>query len=667
LDRKGEGTVEPRVRAAARASSPSRRAHELGRIETLSRRSAASSTPRELFSTLVATLHEGEEIDAALVASAIDGPVEMTAYLARPLDRACLEALSRSASVSLGCAAPSPVLVELDEFDASAPGRRELSRAEIAVVPIGRAGRCVAVLILVPTVPARDPGLRLLWAAANQATLHLDRILTAREAEQRRLGAVLESMPQAVVVLDARLDHLRSNRAARELLTHLELPLEGDWSANLERLGLRRAVDAVRAGQEPYGSADLELPGERWLTATVSPLADADGAGGLVLVLVDLTESRRLERRLAQSEKMSSLGQLISGTAHELNNPLASVLGYAQLLAASPLAVDPEVARRLSVLRRDAERCRRIVKNLLAFARKRPPERRAVSINQIIEATIALVEYSLRVDGVTVRSTLDPSVPAIDGDAHELQQALLNLLMNAKDALADHAEPGEIHVRSAVDGADVVIDVRDNGPGIPPEVAARVFDPFFTTKPEGRGTGLGLAIVYGAVTSHGGTVEVRSEGSRGATLRIRLPAGGRREPLAATAADAPVAASRGRVLVVDDEPTVARMIADALEADGHAVEYVVDGPSALKRLRNSRFDAILADLRMPGMDGSRLVDLIRSEHPQLAPRIVLATGDTVSGQAARAAAEAGVELLEKPFDLERLRASVRRRVSIARG
>jgi len=667
LERKGDTEKRPARRRGGAEPVVDVRAQELVRIQAVSRRVAASSTPRGLFSALVAALHEVEEIDAAVVAQAIDGPVEMTAYLARAFDPRCLEELRHRAAVSLGCAAPHLAIVELDEFDESAPVRRDVAPAEVAVVPIERGGRWVAALIFVPAVPARAPGLRLLYAAANQATLQLDRLLTAREAEQRRLGAVLESMPQAVVVLDARLEHLRSNRAARDLLAQLELPLDGDWSANLERLGLLRAVDAVRAGREPFGSADLELPGERALTATVSPLADADGAGGLVLVLVDLTQSRRLERRLAQSEKMSSLGQLISGTAHELNNPLASVLGYAQLLAASPLAADPEVARRLQVLRRDAERCQRIVENLLAFARKRPPERRALSIHQIIEATIALVEYSLRVEGVTVRTSLDPSVPAIEGDPHELQQALLNLLTNAKDALANRGQPGEIHVRSAVDGAWVVIDVADNGPGIPPEMAERVFDPFFTTKPEGRGTGLGLAIVYGAVTSHGGTVEVLSGVPRGATVRIRLPAGRRGEPVAPADPDAPRDALRGRVLVIDDEPNVARMVADALEADGHTVECVADGPSALVRLRRGRFDAILADLRMPGMDGASLVEAIRREHPQLAQRVVLATGDTVSGQAERVAAEAGVELLEKPFDLARLRDCVRRRVSVRRG
>jgi signal transduction histidine kinase/ActR/RegA family two-component response regulator len=649
--------VEPnndqRVRRTSRRAT---RAGELGRIEELSRRAAAARSPRELFDTLVTGLYEQDEIEAALVGSALDGPFELIAYLGRPLGREHLAALARRAAAALDAEPTEPRIVELDELEADADWA---PAEEVTPAPIEHAGQRVAVLVFVPT-RRRDQGRRLLYAAANQAALHLARLRVARADEEHRLGSVLDSMPQAVIVLDERLRALRSNGAARELLGPLGLALDGDWAAQLDRLGLGR--EAV------HGSSELELPGERALSATISPWADAEGSRGLVLVLVDRTESRRLERRLAQSEKMSSLGQLISGTAHELNNPLTSVLGYAQLLAASELAAgDPEIGRRLSVLRRDAERCQRIVQNLLAFARRRPPERKPVSINQVLESTIALVAYALRVEGVSVTTELDPTVPAIEGDAHELQQAVLNLLTNAKDALAGRDEPGTIVVRSRVSGAEVLVDVEDNGPGIPPEIVSRVFDPFFTTKPEGRGTGLGLALVYGAVTSHGGTVEVLPpRDARGATLRIRLPASGAGSARRAEPRENVTNTTRARVLVVDDEPTVARMVADVLEADGHRVECVTDGTAALERMRGESFDAIVADLRMPGLDGARLVESIRRERPDLMPRVVLATGDTLSDEAERTAAEAGLELLEKPFDLERLRASVRRRASAAR-
>ncbi len=656
-----------RERRSSDRRSVDDRTREIERIQTLGRRTAAASTPHELFSTLVATLHEGEEIDAAVVASAIDGPVEIEAYLARPLDRACLDALGRRAAAALGAAAGPCAVVELDEYDPGAPARRDVPESGLAQVPIERGGRPIAVLILVPAADARDPGMRVLYAAANQATVHLERILAARDAERRRFGAILESMPQAVVVLDAHERAVRSNRAARDLFARLGQPLDGELSRAFETLGLRALVEAVRIGRAPVASADLDLPGDMALTATVSPLAEAEGEGAVVLVLADVTESRKLQRRLAQSEKMSSLGQLISGMAHELNNPLACVLGYAQLLAASPVASDPEVARRLGVLRRDAERCQRIVQNLLAFARERPPARQPISINQVVQSTIPLVEYPLRVDGVTLVAELDPNVPAVDGDPHELQQALLNLITNAKDAIRGAGERGEIRIRTAGEGREVLLEVHDTGPGIPPEVRGRVFEPFFTTKAEGHGTGLGLAIVYGAVTSHGGTVEALARAPHGTTIRIRLPAGGRSGSVVTAGPDRPVAAGRGRVLVVDDEPTVARLLCDALEEQGHTVECVADGASALALALAGDFDAIVADLRMPGMDGLELFRAIRRERPELAASVVLATGDTVSGEAQRAAAEAGVELLEKPFDLERLRASVQRRLAVRRG
>jgi len=658
-----------RERRGADRRSVDDRAREIERIQTLGRRIAAASTPHELFSTVVATLHEAAEIDAAVVASAIDGPVEVTAYLARPIEGACLDDLGRRAAALLGGAANPPSVVELDEYDPDAPCRRDVAEPDLALVPIERGGRKIAVWILVATAEARDPGMRVLYAAANQATVHLERILAARDAERLRFAAILESMPQAVVVLDARERPTRSNRAARDLFARLGLSLDGDLVSALVALGLGDRIDAVRTGRRPGASAELDLPGDVTLTVTVSPLADADadGAGGVVLVLADVSDSRRLQQRLAQSEKMSSLGQLISGTAHELNNPLACVLGYAQLLAASPVAADPEVARRLGVLRRDAERCQRIVQNLLAFARQRPPARRPISIHQVVESTIALVEYPLRADGVTLRATLDANVPAIDGDFHALQQALLNLVTNAKDALLGAGERGEILIRSAVDGPEVVLDVEDTGPGIPPEIRARVFEPFFTTKAEGHGTGLGLAIVYGAVTSHGGTVEALARAPRGTTIRIRLPASARLDSSDRSGLEAAAPAGRGRVLVVDDEPSVARLLRDALEAEGHMVQCVEDGPAALALVLEDRFDAVVADLKMPGMSGVELFEEIRRERPDLAAGVVLASGDTVSGDAERAAAEAGVELLEKPFDLDRLRASVQRRVALRRG
>jgi two-component system NtrC family sensor kinase len=658
VDRNDDQRLTPRgTNPRGSTSRRATRAGELGRIEELSRRAAAARSPRDLFDTLVTALYEHDEIEAALVGSVLDGPCELTAYLGQPLGAESLADLGRRAAAALGAEPTLPRIVELDELDAGVADR-SAPPEEVTLAPIEHAGERVAVLVFVPT-RRRDGGRRLLYAAANQAALHLARLRLARADEEHRLGSVLDSMPQAVIVLDERLRVLRSNGAARELLALLGLALDGDWPAHLDRLGLGR--EAV------HGSSELELAGERALSATISPWADAEGRRGRVLVLVDRTESRRLERRLAQSEKMSSLGQLISGTAHELNNPLTSVLGYAQLLAASELAAsDPEIGRRLSVLRRDAERCQRIVQNLLAFARRRPPERKPVSINQVLESTIALVAYALRVEGVSLTTELDPTVPPIEGDAHELQQAVLNLLTNARDALAGRDEPGTIVVRSSVSGAWVLIDVEDNGPGIPSEIVSRVFDPFFTTKPEGRGTGLGLSLVYGAVSSHGGTVEVLTRDGRGATLRIRLPASAAGSAREAERREAATIAASAWVLVVDDEPTVARMVADVLEADGHRVECVTDGATALERMRREPFDAIVADLRMPGLDGTRLVESIRRERPDLMSRVVLATGDTLSGEAERTAAEAGLELLEKPFDLERLRASVRRRASSAR-
>ncbi|HME13542.1 MAG TPA: PAS domain S-box protein [Candidatus Acidoferrum sp.] len=229
---------------------------------------------------------------------------------------------------------------------------------------------------------------------------------------------------------------------------------------------------------------------------------------------------RRTQEQLLHSDKMAAVGQLISGVAHELNNPLTAILGYSQLLTSSG-QTGPQGLEYADKLYKQAQRTHRIVQNLLSFSRQHKPERVPVRLNQLLEETLALRDYDLRMSNVRVHLELDPELPATAADPHQLQQVFLNMVNNAVDAILEHSTDGDLWVHSGADAEALFVEFTDSGPGV--QDASKVFDPFYTTKPVGKGTGLGLSICYGIVTEHGGTIRVRNVPPRGASFRIELP------------------------------------------------------------------------------------------------------------------------------------------------
>ncbi|PYO03445.1 MAG: hypothetical protein DMD91_01195 [Candidatus Rokuibacteriota bacterium] len=368
------------------------------------------------------------------------------------------------------------------------------------------------------------------------------------------------------------------------------------------------------------------------------------------------TEVRERTQKLVQSEKLATMGSLLAGVAHELNNPLAVVLGRAALLsrklAGSPLAVD------VQKLADAGERCGRIVKNFLALARQRPPERAEAQLNQIVQEAVELVAYPLRVDTVDVRQELMHPLPPLWADPHQLHQVVVNLLTNAHQAMRQTPPPRQVTLTTRYDPARgrVSLHIADSGPGIPPEIQAQIFEPFFTTKPPGEGTGLGLAICRGIVESHGGSMRVESAPGQGAVFVIDLPVEGTREtrPEAASASTKPLI--RGKtILVVDDEAEVAEILRELLSQDGHSVDTASDGAVALEKIRTRTYDVILSDSRMPGLDGRGLFRELERRHPELLPRMVLVTGDVLTLETQQFLRRTPVLTLYKPFDDEGVR------------
>ena len=303
---------------------------------------------------------------------------------------------------------------------------------------------------------------------------------------------------------------------------------------------------------------------------------------------------RRTQEQLLHSEKLAAVGQLISGVAHELNNPLTAILGYSQLLTSSG-QVGPLALGYTEKLYKQAQRTHRIVQNLLSFARQHKPERIPVPLNSILEDTLALRDYDLRMSQIRVHFELGADLPSVPADPHQLQQVFLNLINNAVDAILENGAEGDLWVRTGVEGSLIFVELADNGPGV--KDPSRVFDPFYTTKPVGKGTGLGLSICYGIITEHGGTIRVKNNVPCGALFRIELPLYSDAHAQQASE-PAKTAAQPSRILVVDEDASVLQALAGILQTHEYLVETVRSLPEARKLFDTAAFDLVIADWQL---------------------------------------------------------------------
>ncbi len=503
----------------------------------------------------------------------------------------------------------------------------------------------------------------------------VDNALNAIVSADAQSGAVMEFNPAAERMFGyARADVL--GVPVRDLIVPvnrregLDAGLRGLQDGAPPRLlGRRVEIMAMRASGE-------EFPVEMAVWRT-----QVEGRAIVTASLSDLTEKRdaaqqiaRQREALRQSEKLTAMGSLLAGVAHELNNPLAIVMGRASLLeekaAGSALASDAKS------IREAAERCGRIVRTFLNMARQKPAERVPLSLNDLVRGAVDLLQYSLRTSGLTVEMTLARDLPAVLADGDRIGQIVLNLIVNAQQALvaasAVDAELGAgakqrvLRLTTGVESprsepmqraVRVWLQVADNGPGVPEALRERIFDPYFTTKRDNKsghddsagGTGLGLAVSRAVAHEHGGELRLEAS-STGASFRLSLPISGQpmvdTEAMPLASADSPAVA---RILVVDDESEIADLMRAMLESAGFDVAIAESGAVALELLSGSSFDAVVSDLRMPDMDGAALWRAVHERAPALARRMLFVTGDTLSLGAQRFLAQAHCESLDKPF------------------
>jgi signal transduction histidine kinase len=398
------------------------------------------------------------------------------------------------------------------------------------------------------------------------------------------------------------------------------------------------------------------------VTARAEPLAGADTLR-IEALLRDVTERRKredqardLQMQLSQAEKLAALGQTMSGVAHELNNPLATILACAERLIGRP--IDTATRRDLDAIHNAAERAARIVRNLQTFARKRHTTRTTVDLNQVVRDTLALHVFTDRPKSVVIRDSLASALPSVFVDPHQIQQILLNLIANAEQALIGGRGSGTLAIRSRDDAERdaVVLEIEDDGPGIPLEIQPRIFDPFFTTKPVGRGTGLGLTVAYAIAAEHGGQLRFASTPGQGTCFTLALPAAGSRaRPPEAPPADPALVAPRGtRALIVEDEEALGDAVASALSDAGFRVDRAVDGAEGLARVRAQHYDVIVCDLKMPRVDGRTFFRTIAPRVPNIARRMIFMTGDVAGTEAEEFLRESGCRWIPKPFRLRDL-------------
>ena len=406
-----------------------------------------------------------------------------------------------------------------------------------------------------------------------------------------------------------------------------------------------------------------------WVELTARADAGSDGCRIEALVR-DVSERKKLDdetrdiyHQLLQAEKMAALGQTVSGVAHELNNPLATILSWAERLS-QRTNLDDQVRRGLETILSESERAARIVRNLLTFARKRQTTRAMVDINNVVRETLALRAYEQRVTNITVFDALAAGLPQVFADGHQVQQVLLNLMINAEQAMIAAHGRGTLVVRTwhDADQESVILEINDDGPGIADELQPKIFDPFFTTKEVGKGTGLGLTVAYAIVQEHGGRIRLESRPNAGASFYVELPINGGK--LTASAAsrrrlDAPENIVGASILVVEDETQLASAVVDALHDAGYVVQHAADGEEALAKVKTDAFDLVICDLKMPRMDGMSFYRLLSAAAPGLAKHVIFVTGDVAGTDAEAFLQESGCRWLAKPFRLGDLLRAVR--------
>jgi signal transduction histidine kinase len=538
----------------------------------------------------------------------------------------------------------------------------DLEAFAAAAVPLRAHGVVVGSLVVTEPrggiFPADD--VRLLSTVATHTAIVLANArffdIVRRAKEQWEVA--FDALSEGIAVVDNTGRIRRANRALAAMLDasvgavigqELGLALLGSPD------GLAAMLAAARQDERPLPFVVRSPRLGRTLRVNGARIPSAASEQNVVILIEDVTDQRVMEAQLVQSEKLAAVGQLVSGVAHELNNPLTSIAGLSEFLLEQK-ELGPKDREHLRVIHEQADRAGRIVRNLLTFARKGPTERARVDLNDVIQRTLVLMSYDLKLKDVAIEKNLAAGLPAVLGDRQALQQVMLNLLTNAAHAASGHraVRPPTIHVATWSDER-VHVRVADSGAGIPDDVVPHLFTPFFTTKEQGSGTGLGLSITYSIVESHGGHIALERPPESGAVFLVDLPPAGADVPggeASGGESAPPTPPVKRTILLVDDDPAVRRMVKALFGREGHTVEVARNPAQALDMARARRYDLILADWQATAR-GELFVELLVGANPGLRDRTLVATGE-IRPATEETLARLGLRYVRKPFNLRDL-------------
>ncbi len=553
---------------------------------------------------------------------------------------------------------------------------QEAKTREFVMAPVCGKDRVFGVLTADNYYGSRPLGERdkeSLSLFANALGLALENVTLLRDLSrsEARYRAVLENSPVAVVGLSREHWVTTWSRGAAEMFGYGAEEMTGKPLSALLPAGSERNMQALLAELMEKGSVrDVEVPGKtkdgRRLDLSLSwggTHRDFWLNNEWTVVIRDVSDARRMQHRLINSEKLAAVGQLISGIAHELNNPLQAVVGYAQLLEGSGARAGED----LKMILDNAMRCRKIIDNLLLFVRQGEVNKRVIRVDEAARASIELLNYKLKkAAAIRFEVKISRGLPKVKADMQQLEQVFVNLINNACDAMADSPGRKELRLEARAVEGRVRVEVQDSGPGVPEAVQARLFEPLFTTKGEGRGTGLGLTVCRQIIEDHGGRIGFVSRPGHGATFWIELPAAKEED---ARPAPKPRAAPRRRgasILVVDDEPAVLAFLREALEADGCRPELAASLEEAFKLAALKPFDLVIADIRLGAGSGLGLFDAWSSRSPHPRPGFLFLTGDVLDLELERSLKARSLEVLHKPVELEELWRAARGLLAAAR-
>ncbi len=561
------------------------------------------------------------------------------------------------------------------------PGYYERSeRGDNIFLPIVVSGKVIGAIGVDNFITGRrimkeDAEILAMFTANIGIVLHNARLMSELHNRTAFLESILDNANLWINLLDNEGNITLWNKAAEQISGYTGEETTGNWDIWQElfpdpdyRSQIVAEVQKLANGipMEGFDTRITTKDGSEvlllWSNSFVKD--DAEKVIGTLSYGIDITQQRKLERQLAQSEKMSALGQLISGVAHELNNPLTGVIGYSQLLMGTDC--NDKTKRMLSVVNKEATRCHKIVGNLLQFAREYEPKREYVQINDVIESTLDLRRYQIRVDNIQLELHLSGDIPETMADPHQMQQVFINIINNAHQAMVEHADQGKLTVKTALRNDTIVVQFMDAGPGIPQENLENIFDPFFTTKEVGKGTGLGLSICHSIVKEHGGRIYVDSELGKGTNFTIELPVmaeGVARAERSPEKVEFESAEAGSRILVVDDEQKILDLFKDMLDMMGYSAVTARNGNQAMARLDKDEYDLIICDMKMPEFSGEDLYNSVKTEDPEQAKRIVFVTGDTVNPETRTFLQSTGNSYIAKPFRLEEIRQIINKSLS----